>query len=535
MTVRPAEQSESIAVETAEQNARQSTATGTIFLCVFASLLAYSAIRAPVPAVNEPHYLAKAKHFWDPDWCRDDFFLNSSNPHLVFYTTVGALTQWCSLTVTAWIARIAGLALVAAGWVAVCRRLSHTAWSPVWAAWAWLALMAAGNFSGEWVIGGTEGKVFSYGFLLLGIAAYWDLRFLRACVCLGLTVSFHPVVGGWAVLCGGLAAMWTSWRPGSSLFPVVGSESRMKKLALGVPLFAVFAAPGLWPAVQMLGSGTASDSYAATYNQVFVRLKHHLDPMMFSQRALLATLLLIICWLLLQRSSREETSESRSAIWWRAFVLASVVVAVMGYLAGWGVRPTIDMPGHAWRMKVLKFYPFRLADALVPLAAAVTLSQCGTRLFSMPGASPRRIAGACWMLFAALFAFSLLMPSPDRNASRYSADRLRDWKAVCAWVRENTPSDAVFKTPYSTWAFHWHAQRAEYVSYKNCPQEAAGILEWERRLKHDVADAFVGATSQRVTHIITDTEWQMPVPALFEQGQYQIYAVPTDAVFESSE
>jgi hypothetical protein len=29
----------------------------------------------PVPDSNEPHYLAKARHYWDADWCADDFFL----------------------------------------------------------------------------------------------------------------------------------------------------------------------------------------------------------------------------------------------------------------------------------------------------------------------------------------------------------------------------------------------------------------------------------------------------------------------------
>ncbi|MGE3641703.1 MAG: hypothetical protein AB7G28_24385, partial [Pirellulales bacterium] len=23
----------------------------------------------PVPHVNEPHYLGRTKHFWDPTWC----------------------------------------------------------------------------------------------------------------------------------------------------------------------------------------------------------------------------------------------------------------------------------------------------------------------------------------------------------------------------------------------------------------------------------------------------------------------------------
>src|SRR5690606_21616877 len=59
--------------------------------------LAYSFWCRPVPSVNEPHYLTKAKHYWQPSWCAGDFFLESSNPHLVFYRTVGALTQWFTL------------------------------------------------------------------------------------------------------------------------------------------------------------------------------------------------------------------------------------------------------------------------------------------------------------------------------------------------------------------------------------------------------------------------------------------------------
>ena len=33
----------------------------------------------PPPAVNEAHYLAKAKHYWDPSWCRGDVFLEWAN------------------------------------------------------------------------------------------------------------------------------------------------------------------------------------------------------------------------------------------------------------------------------------------------------------------------------------------------------------------------------------------------------------------------------------------------------------------------
>ena len=43
----------------------------------------------PVPDVNESHYLSKAKHYWNPDWCRNDFFVNTADAHQVFYWTFG--------------------------------------------------------------------------------------------------------------------------------------------------------------------------------------------------------------------------------------------------------------------------------------------------------------------------------------------------------------------------------------------------------------------------------------------------------------
>ena len=30
---------------------------------------------APAPRVNEPHYLCRLKHFWDPTWAAGDLFL----------------------------------------------------------------------------------------------------------------------------------------------------------------------------------------------------------------------------------------------------------------------------------------------------------------------------------------------------------------------------------------------------------------------------------------------------------------------------
>ena len=57
----------------------------------------------------------------------------------------------------------------------------------------------------------------------------------------------------------------------------------------------------------------------------------------------------------------------------------------------------------------------------------------------------------------------------------------QDWTAACGWIRETTPPDALFVTPSYSWSFKWFAQRAEFVAFKDCPQDAVGIVEWKRR------------------------------------------------------
>ena len=105
---------------------------------VFLSFTVDSFARYPVPGPNESHYLCKAKHYWNPEWCRGDLFLASSNAHLVFYQTFGLLTRWFSLETTAIIGRLAGLLILAAGWTALVGVLVPGRWPALWAAWIFL-------------------------------------------------------------------------------------------------------------------------------------------------------------------------------------------------------------------------------------------------------------------------------------------------------------------------------------------------------------------------------------------------------------
>ena len=59
----------------------------------------------PVPSVNETHYVARLKHYWNPEWCKGDLFLQSTDTQVVFIWLFGWLTRWLSLSATTWVCR----------------------------------------------------------------------------------------------------------------------------------------------------------------------------------------------------------------------------------------------------------------------------------------------------------------------------------------------------------------------------------------------------------------------------------------------
>ena len=129
---------------------------------VWVCCLGYSSLQTPVPGVNEPHYLAMARSFVDPAWCNRDPFLQSHPVHWVFFTLLGWPTYWWGFETAAILGRLLGYGLLAVGWVALVRQLVGTRWGTVGVLLGMLLNMSIGNFSGEWLIGGIEGKVFAY-------------------------------------------------------------------------------------------------------------------------------------------------------------------------------------------------------------------------------------------------------------------------------------------------------------------------------------------------------------------------------------
>jgi hypothetical protein len=184
--------------------------------------------------------------------------------------------------------------------------------------------------------------------------------------------------------------------------------------------------------------------------------------------------------------------DSRERLFAR-FVTATLVFAAGGLAVGLGPR---------WAA-LMKFYPFRLADVFVPLAAAAAAA----RTLSLPGDAPaanepgtgsaglaettvRRtrqrvpmtVAASVWIVAAVSASWVAFAPAPDRNPSGWTSEEHRLWREACDWIREHTEPEALFLTPRYNIDFKWYAWRAEYATWKDCPQDAKSLAEWKRRL-----------------------------------------------------
>ena len=427
---------------------------------------------APVPEVNEPYYLGKAIHRWNPDWVQGDGFLESDDTHEVFYFTFGWLSLWMSPVVLAWFGRVLTWGLLAWAWQRLSTAVAPRRWFSVLAAALLVCLSQRCHMAGEWVIGGVEAKGFAFVLVLLGLEALVRNRWNRAWLLLGAASAFHVLVGGWSVVAAGLA-----WLQLGKDRPAL--RSMWPAILAGFLL----SLPGLVPSL-MLDWGTG-DAVIRRAHQIYVfeRLYHHLDllqiPVSFIRRFVLLLLLwLAMCWVMPPQAPWRRL---------RAFVIGAVVIGLVG--AGISLAGNCNL---ALAAGLLRFYWFRLADVAVPLGVALgATSLVVWKLRSQP------VQGKCWLGIVILAggihvgvhlverAGSVILRSTPPPADRLPMPKYVAWKQACNVVARSGrfPPGAKFLTPRMSQTFKWHAGRAEVVNWKEIPQDARGILKWWERIE----------------------------------------------------
>ena len=589
-------------------------------LTIFAIFAIYAASRTP--AVNEAHYLTKAKHFWNPDFGGTDLFLQSADAHWLFFVIFGWPTLFVSLGATAWIGRIACWLALAAGWSKLMRTLSPIQLAGTATAPLFLTALHCGHLSGEWVVGGCEAKCIAYAAAFAALSCVIRHRWPSAAVCFGIACAFHILTGGW-ILLSTIAVLVlrrlvkkllvvdeaTSPEAMGSLPHPLRQTIAARRLAwLGYPLASGLLLFGLIPALRLNWNVQPGQAYEAAIIYVYTRLPHHLSMGGFSvlrwkdHTLLIATTLAVglWAWTLFRVTPRmnssgrghkssatglvasSTTASTRNkAITDRFDVAAHLPIAQQSYLNDWPLLlqicafgPLLALCGMIidaslaswatnWSANLLRYYWFRWNDVAWPLALCslclLILNRIDTVFNSRSWQQINRVA--VWAILIIPGTILLLqhyrmdlderLPPADQNSLVFLGETpieqqllYADWLDACRWIRDETPSDALFLTPRNQQTFKWNAGRSEVVCWKDSPQNAADLLEWHRRL-HRIfpADAFGGPvplTTERAIDLYREYRFQfvlldrrvnrqpLAIPLLYQNENYAVFEFETE-------
>jgi hypothetical protein len=480
----------------------------------------------PVPDVNEPYYLGKALHFWNPAWLPGDFFLNTADTHKVFYFTFGWLSLWLPLAALAWTGRVLTWGLLAWSW----RRLSFAVVPRPWFSWLSAGLLVLLNeqlhMAGEWIIGGVEAKGFAYVLVFLGLEQLVHGRWNRVWPLLGAASALHVLVGGWSAVAAGVA--WLA---------MGGNRPALRSMLPGLAIGLLLALPGLVPSL-LLNRGTPREIVQqANVTYVYSRLAHHLVPTKLQNPIFIIRFVaLALGWLWLALAA---TAELRRL---KLFVAGALLIALAG-----GVLNGIAWFYPVWAAGLLKFYWFRLSDVAVPLGVALLLvrlidDQWLRRPRVSAGLLIVALAGCGYQFVDRLLAYA----APPRSLANEFPHQ-DAWREACAWVARSgqIPPDACFLTPDENSTFKWYAARAEVVNEKEIPQDAESIVQWWRR-RRDIQymsgtepeerwfETLAQAGPERLIkmgqkyhagYAITVLEPRLPLPVVYENRAYIIYCL----------
>ncbi len=483
--------------------------------CCLVVCLCFAANAAP--DVNESHYLTRSRHFFQPEWCAGDLFLESADAQWIFFAATGWIAGMVSLETLAWMGRSISWLMCSASFVFVCRGLGIRGLLPAAMLVLFLELNRSGNLAGEWVVGGFEAKTLAWPLVLTATGMMLRQRWGMVWVCCSGAAALHVVVGWWGIVGFALtrAAMcfgsWGRSSSGENLQRAVGPMEQVKTFLFGdspvrrgngklfLLLISVAAGfvGGAWPML-VANSGTTPDEIdAAARIQVFLRLPHHLLWSGFTATRVVSFVTLLLLWSLIRRYRVRGTQRRMQAYalpleQLRVFTATALVAGFGGLVLSAGAE---SGPFSSPSVQLLRLYWFRLQDVAVPLAIAL---ECGTLLAIWWNTNSRRhrmVARMVVCLLVLACGAEGVGRIRDRvpraceagiAAGEFDGARIlaitRNWQQACEWCRQNTPPDAMFLTPLHQQTFHWYAERAEFAAWKHAPQDAAGLLEWQRRV-----------------------------------------------------
>ncbi len=503
----------------------------SILVCLLFAAMA----GGPTPDVNESHYWTKAYSFWDPTYCPDDLFLQSSDAHWVFYLTLGQLTRCFALSHSVWIARWIIWGAMSLGWTYLSRTFCRGFGTSILTAGLLVVLTRWFHLAGEWVVGGAEAKGLAFACIFVSIALATQRNWKGAWIWGGAASAFHVLVGGWLVLC-----MLVVWILDLMINAKAYHSPWYRSIMTQVPWLlggALVSLLGLIPALSLSYGLDPEIANQGARIYAIDRISHHMAIWALNPFELLSFATLLVAWVMLLGPTYQCADQQwvSNGAWlpgeversepglreyhWAEPKLGSIKIltslSIMSLvIAGCGAALGILILDSEFQwdqgIRWLRFYWFRTSDLMIPMSVAIMPFYCVYRsplarrsqpTVARSGPSPVAATfkwgaavctTACLLisLEAANYWYQFYVdprPIADRLSLPSDKDRQRtqdiyqNWKKVCVWIANNTSRDAMFLTPKNQQTFKWYAGRSEVVCWKDVPQDCESLVQWSLR------------------------------------------------------
>lgn len=462
---------------------------------------------------NEADVIPYALATFDSDWISNDWYLNHEMLYRYpFSYVVGFFADLVGFLPIIFFGRILTYFLFAAAFLRLCKSMNLPFQLSCLSLMLYLMFFGDGINAGEWMVGGFETKSFAYPMLLYSLAYFLDRKYEKSLFFAGLLFSLHVLVGAYYAICLGLLFVYQSYRSKTNLI------SRIRLL----PFFVASGFWGLLSVLHHLFLDKNTDAARGWLAYVKVRVPYHVLPKL--QKGEVVTLLVLMAILICIRLfTRKEKVRELSLIGIYSFLFTALGFCVFQF------------GDHL----ILRYYFFRLGDALVPVTIIISLAVL------IADRTNRIYVGALVLVVAAFFLSANKSGIADFTVrDNYTIEEIKrksGFDPDLTWIKDHISPESVIVVPPEISSFYLFAKRAVFVTWKHVPQTNEFISEWFDRInmlseddllvrkgdgrlvvaeeyKELKTDQFIGIKKvhEEITHVLATQELNLTVIKEFE-------------------